>query len=78
MSQQNTTNNQYRKQTRLIKQLKLYEHNATVADEDKGTTTVIIYKQTLNEKVNQFIKDNQIDTLKITRHKKCKGKFETP
>jgi hypothetical protein len=39
-------------------------HNATLTEADKGKTMVILYKQTLNEKVNQFISNNQIETLK--------------
>jgi hypothetical protein len=64
MLKQNTTH-QHKQQLQLIKSIKqkMHEHNA-ILEWTKGKTMVILYKQTLNEKVNQFINDNQIETLK--------------
>jgi hypothetical protein len=66
MSKQNTTTHQNKQQLKLINNIKqkIHEHKAILTEADKGKTMVILYKQTLNEKVNQFINDNQIETLK--------------
>jgi hypothetical protein len=55
----------HKQQSRLIVNIKqkIHEHSATITEADKRKTIVILYKQTLNEKVNQFINDNQIETL---------------
>jgi molybdopterin-guanine dinucleotide biosynthesis protein len=65
MSKHNTTAYQHKQQFQLIKNIKqkIHEHNITLAEADKGKTMVILYKRTLNEKVNQFINDNHIETL---------------
>jgi hypothetical protein len=49
--------------TKQIEQ-KLLQCKATIAEADKGKTMVIICKQDLNEKVNSFIKNNNITELK--------------
>jgi hypothetical protein len=49
--------------TKHIKQ-KLQQNRVTIIEADKGKTLVIIYKQDLDEKVNDFIRDNEITQLK--------------
>jgi hypothetical protein len=49
--------------TKHIKQ-KLQQNKATIIEPDKGKTLVVVYKQVLDEKVNNFIKDNDIKELK--------------
>jgi hypothetical protein len=44
--------------------LKLQQNNATIIEADKGKTMVVIHKQDLENKVNTFIKENDIDELK--------------
>jgi hypothetical protein len=72
MSKQNTTSKEYREQTRTTKQIKqkLLQHKATIGEADKGKPVVIIYKQDLNEKVNSFIKGDNITELKTDPTKK--------
>jgi hypothetical protein len=62
MSKQNTTTHQHKQQLKLINNIKqkIHEHKAILTEADKGKTMVILYKQILNEKVNQFINYNQI------------------
>jgi hypothetical protein len=50
--------------TKHIK-LKLQQNKETIIEADKGNTLVVIYKQDFDEKVNNFIKDNNINELKM-------------
>jgi hypothetical protein len=50
--------------TKHIKQ-KLQKNKATIFEADKEKTLVVIYKQDLDEKVDKFIKDNDIKEIKI-------------
>jgi hypothetical protein len=66
MSKQHTINKHYKQQAHTANSIKkkLHEHNATITEADKGNSLVILYKQTLDEKVAQFLNDNQIETLR--------------
>jgi hypothetical protein len=68
----------FSQQPRLIENIKqkIHQHNATITEEDKGKTMVIPYKQTLNEKVNQFINDNQIETLQADPTQKMQRQIQ--
>jgi hypothetical protein len=46
-------------------QQKLLQHKATISEADKGKI-LVIFKKDLNEKVNSFIKDNNITELNPT------------
>jgi hypothetical protein len=72
MSKQNITNREYKQEIRTMKQInqELQQHKVTTAKDNKGKTMVIIYKQDLDEKVNSFIKNNNIAQLKTDPHPK--------
>jgi flagellar biosynthesis component FlhA len=66
LTKQSTVNKEYKHNVNTTKQIKqkLKQQKATIAEADKGRTMVIIYKRDLEEKVNTFIKDNNITELK--------------
>jgi hypothetical protein len=66
ISKQNTLSSEHKEQLCTTKQVqhKLLLNKATIAESDKGKTMVMIDKQDLNQKVNSFIKNNNIAKLK--------------
>jgi hypothetical protein len=67
LSKQNIRNKDYKQKMHTMKHIKqkLQQNKVTIIEADKGKTLVVIYKQDLREQVNNFIKDNDINELKI-------------
>jgi ribosomal protein S18 len=66
LTKQNVASIEYKHNINTTKQIKqkLKQQEATVAEADKGRTMVIIYNQDLEDRINIFIKDNNIAELK--------------
>jgi hypothetical protein len=65
LSKQNK-NTDYKKEMNTMKHIKqkLQQNQETILEADKGHILVVIYKKDLEEEVNNFIKDNDINELK--------------
>jgi hypothetical protein len=63
LSKQNIRTTNHKQDTHTTKhiKLKLQQNKATIIEADKGKILVFIYIQDLDEKVNNFIKDNGIN-----------------
>jgi hypothetical protein len=67
LSKQTTQTTDHKHEIQITKHIKqkLQHNKESVIEADKGKTLVIIYKQDLDEKVNNFIMDNEINEFKI-------------
>jgi hypothetical protein len=66
LSQQNLRTLDYKQDLHTAKLIrsKLQHNNATIIEADKGKTLVVIRTHDLDEKVNNFINENDINELK--------------